>query len=240
MPIVDSRSTRGGRRNPSIQTDVSTRYTGSPTPAGRSGGLRPVGTRLSQIALPESRAREIEDTPGSRPANELRERAVDCFRVRPLATQPQRLLQQLLVQHKTCAFHVHMMQPGAGWVKADSGRPPSADQSARCGSRSTSGIGLNIIIGNHGGSRRASGSAAGSARTLRERRAHPSAPDASIREVESSTSAGISRFSRGACRRSGERARQRRALLFPAASGPTEPSMRWDARGVSKRSRCPN
>jgi len=112
-PIVDSMSTRGGRWNMSTQTDVSTRYTGSPTPAGRFGGLRPVGAHLAQIALPEPRAREFEDAAGSRPTDEFGERPIHRLRVGPLAAEPQRLLKQLLIEHKVRAFHAYMLQPGA-------------------------------------------------------------------------------------------------------------------------------
>ena len=85
-----------------------------------------------QVALPQAAAGEIENPAGLQALDELLERAFDRPRVRPLATQLDRLLEQLLINHKICAFHVYSVRPGTPVRQMDAGTGrASRDRRAR-------------------------------------------------------------------------------------------------------------
>src|SRR5258706_9872378 len=95
---------RLGRRKTSIQTDVSTRIT---LPPGRSTGT--VATRVSEAALPEPGSGELEDAVRAYAPHEILQRSGDSGGVGTLTAELHRFLQQMLIQHKICTFHTHMM-----------------------------------------------------------------------------------------------------------------------------------
>src|SRR4026208_1313234 len=103
-----SRSRRGGFRNTSTQTDVSTSTTAA----------LPVDSFVlphdRQVTLPEARAGQIEDLTRLDPPDHLSQCAFDSLRVRALATQSGGLLQQVTIKHKICTFHAHNGNTTAG------------------------------------------------------------------------------------------------------------------------------
>src|SRR3954471_21272526 len=96
----DSRSTRDGRRNTSIHTEVSTRTTASLAVG------RPIFAHDAEVAVPGAAAGKVENLPRPRALDELLHRAFDRARVRTFPAGAQRVFQELRVQHKICTFHV--------------------------------------------------------------------------------------------------------------------------------------
>jgi hypothetical protein len=102
MSATDERVSRLGRRNTSIQTEVSTRTTRPP--AGRA-----VVAHRGEIPVPEPGPGKLEDAIRPHPPDELLERATDRRRVRALTAELDRLLEEMLIEHKICAFHAHTL-----------------------------------------------------------------------------------------------------------------------------------
>ena len=130
---ADSRWTRTGRANTSIQTEASTRYTAGPV--FRPGlAARLVVAYLGQIPLPKARTGQLQNATCLRPSNEFRHRSCHCSRVGTLAAEPQGFFQYLFVTHKVCALHVYLMNPRPGscqWVKRALAREATVTFSAR-------------------------------------------------------------------------------------------------------------
>ena len=104
---------RGGRRNVSIQTEVSTRYTVGPGPTRTRPPARLVVTHRGQIAFPKTGSGQLQDASGARPSHEVGQRPVYGLRVCALSTEPLGFLQEVAIKHKICAFHVFNI-PAAG------------------------------------------------------------------------------------------------------------------------------
>jgi hypothetical protein len=116
---TSSRSTIEERLNPlrlrktSIQTEVSTRSTG----AWPGASSRAIPTHVCEIALPEARTGELQDSAGLDAPNVVLQRLLDGPRIGPFPAQARDLLQELLVKHKICTFsvfHVYRIRPRVG------------------------------------------------------------------------------------------------------------------------------
>jgi hypothetical protein len=103
---------------------VSTRIT---VPSSSWGGG--IAAHLGQVAFPHSRTLESQDLASLRSTDELLQSRDDGTRVRLLATDLYRLLQQFLRKHKIRAFHAHSMATAAKLHNAGADR--CAEQSAK-------------------------------------------------------------------------------------------------------------
>src|SRR5450756_1138734 len=119
---TSSRSTKDSSRSgplfrkTSIQTDVSTRTTRCP--AGNPS-VRCVAPHLPQIPFPEAGSGELENPPCLDALHEVLESAPHGPRERSLTSEASRLLQEMLIKHKICAFH---MSSVARTVRRNRGR----------------------------------------------------------------------------------------------------------------------
>lgn len=102
---MSSIARRGFFRKDSIHTLESTSSTGSLF--ARLG----ISPHLLERAVPEPGPRELEDLTGSRAADVVFEGAVDRAGIGSFAADPGGFLQQFLIQHKICTFHVSSMTP---------------------------------------------------------------------------------------------------------------------------------
>ena len=59
--------------------------------------------------MPQAAPGQCQNGPGLGAADELLKRSIDRRRVGPLAADPDCLIQQLLIKHKICPFHVYSM-----------------------------------------------------------------------------------------------------------------------------------
>jgi uncharacterized protein len=70
---------------------------------------RAVAAHEAEIAMPEPGSGQVEDLPRLDPAHEILEGAFDRTRICALAGQPGGFLEQMLIKHKICAFHVFIV-----------------------------------------------------------------------------------------------------------------------------------
>src|SRR5437763_1551898 len=85
-----------------IQTEVSTRTT-------RFLAGRDIAPHLREIPLPKAAPRELEDAPCPAAPQIIFDGSGHGARVGPLSTHAGDLFEELLVQHKVRAFHLHRL-----------------------------------------------------------------------------------------------------------------------------------
>jgi hypothetical protein len=104
----DVKSNRGGRRKNSIQADVSTSST-------LALGIGRVGSHLAQFTFPRTGSSQLEDAAGPGAPDEIVQCALNGARIRALAAEAERFIEQLLIQHKIRTFHVYNVTRGDGF-----------------------------------------------------------------------------------------------------------------------------
>jgi hypothetical protein len=111
---------------------VRSERTCRPGSSGRSPS-RPIIPHRREVSGPGARPREPEDLPSTRALQELFEGPVHGGRIGFFPRDPRGLFQQLLVEHKICAFHAH-------------GVAPARRTSNRCGGHRRRAPGLSSSI----------------------------------------------------------------------------------------------